>query len=284
MPSKPGTLYIVATPIGNLDDISRRAENVLSSVDLILAEDTRHSRKLLNRLKIKTSMRSCHEHNEDKVTAETIARLAAGANIALIVDAGTPLISDPGFRLVRQAHAENIVVSPVPGPTALIAALSASGVSPDRFLFEGFAPEKTAARRRYLQNLAGESRTMVFYESPHRIKAFLTDALSIFGEQREASIAREMTKKFETIRRGKLSELTEWLNNDADRSRGEFVVIIAGNREEKTGKPGVTALLSALLKSLPLKQSVHIATELSGGNRNEIYDLALALQKKHSPS
>ena len=286
VPGKPGTLYIVATPIGNLDDISRRAEKILSSVDLILAEDTRHSRKLLNRLKIKTPLLSCHERNEDKVTTKIIARLVSGCNVALIADAGTPLISDPGFKLVRQAHGSNIAVSPVPGPTALIAALSASGIPPDRFLFEGFVPEKTVARRKYLQKLAGESRTMIFYEAPHRIKAFLDDAVSIFGAQREASIARELTKKFETIRQGKIAGLTEWLAGDADQGRGEFVVIIAGNKDEDetANKSDLTALLSVLLKSLTLKQSVQIATELSGAARNEIYDLAIAMQKKISPS
>lgn len=276
----PGTLYIVATPIGNLDDISRRAESILSSVDLILAEDTRHSRKLLNKLGINASLSSYHENNEERVTPQIITRLASGCNVALIVDAGTPLISDPGFKLVKQAHRSNIPVSPVPGPSALIAALSVAGVPPGRFLFEGFVPGKTAARQKYLQELAGETCTMVFYEAPHRIKAFLNDAVSVFGEEREASIARELTKKFETIRHGTLHGLKEWLNRDVDQGRGEFVIIIAGAADEKTDRSDLTALLSTLLKSLSLKQTVQIATELSGGSRNEIYDLAVALRKR----
>ena len=281
---KPGTLYIVATPIGNLDDISRRAETILATVDLILAEDTRHSRKLLNKLGIDASLLSYHENNEERMTPKIITRLASGCNVALIADAGTPLISDPGFKLVKQAHAENIPVSPIPGPTALIAALSAAGIPPGKFLFEGFVPGKTVARQKYLQTLAGESRTLVFYEAPHRIKAFLNDAVSIFGGEREATIARELTKKFETIRYGTLSGLTEWLNSDVDQGRGEFVVIIAGAVDEQTDQSDLTAMLSTLLKSLTLKQSVQIATELSGRSRNEIYDLAVALQKKISLS
>ena len=170
------------------------------------------------------------------MTPKIITRLASGCNVALVADAGTPLISDPGFKLVKQAHAENIPVSPIPGPTALIAALSAAGIPPARFLFEGFVPGKTAARQKYLQTLSGERRTLVFYEAPHRIKAFLDDAVSVFGGEREATIARELTKKFETIRHGTLSGLTEWLNSDVDQGRGEFVVIIAGAADEQTDK------------------------------------------------
>ena len=211
--SKPGVLHIVATPIGNLGDLSRRAGEILAAVDLVLAEDTRHSRKLLNGMNIKTPVRAFHKDNETKATAHAIARLAAGAEVALVADAGTPLISDPGFKLVRQAHEKGIRVSPIPGPAALIAALSASGIAPDRFLFEGFAPEKQAARRKRLQTLAGESRTLIFYEAPHRITAFLDDAIAVFSGNREASIARELTKKFETIRRGELAGLKAWIEH-----------------------------------------------------------------------
>lgn len=275
--NKPGVLYIVATPIGNLGDLSRRAGEILAAVDLILAEDTRHSRKLLSGMNIKTPVRAFHKDNETKATAQAIARLAAGAEVALVTDAGTPLISDPGFKLVRQAHEKGVRVSPIPGPAALIAALSASGIAPDRFLFEGFAPEKSVARRKRLQALAGESRTLIFYEAPHRITAFLDDAIAIFSGGREASIARELTKKFETIRRGELADLKAWIEQEPDQRRGEFVVVIAGNK--KKGASNLEAMLTVLLKSLSLKQSAQIAAELSGGNKNEIYKLALSLQK-----
>lgn len=278
--NKPGVLYIVATPIGNLGDLSRRAGEILAAVDLILAEDTRHSRKLLKGMNIKTPVRAFHKDNETKATAQAIARLAAGAEVALVADAGTPLISDPGFKLVRQAHEKGIRVSPIPGPAALIAALSASGIAPDRFLFEGFAPEKPVARRKRLQALAGESRTLIFYEAPHRITAFLDDAIAVFSGNREASIARELTKKFETIRRGELADLKAWIEQEPDQRRGEFVVVIAGNK--KKGASNLETMLTVLLKSLPLKQSAQIAAELSGGNKNEIYKLALSLQKTSS--
>ena len=281
MATQPGTLYIVATPIGNLEDLGRRAQRILSEVDLILAEDTRHSRKLLSSFNIRTALQAFHENNEERMTAQVISRLAGGCDIALVADAGTPLISDPGFKLVRQAHEENIPVCPVPGPAALTAALSAAGIAPGRFLFEGFAPARAEARRRHLQTLADAGRTMVFYEAPHRIKAFLADASSIFGADRKATVARELTKKFETIRHGTLGELIEWMNGDPDQCRGEFVVIVAGAGAEagKTGRSELTATLKVLLKSLTLKQSVQIAAELTGGSRNEIYDLAVSLQQ-----
>ena len=279
MSTEAGTLYIVATPIGNLEDLSRRAQRVLSAVDLVLVEDTRHSRKLFNSYHIKTTVLAFHENNEERMTPQVISRLVAGCNIALVADAGTPLISDPGFKLVRQAHAENISVSPIPGPTALIAALSASGIPPARFLFEGFTPAKSEARCKHLEKLADSAYTMVFYESPHRIRAFLADAGSVFGVERKASIARELTKKFETIRHGTLGGLIEWMKHDPDQGRGEFVVIIAGSGGEKTNKSELTLMLGVLLKTRTLKQSVQIATELTGGSRNEIYDLAITLQK-----
>lgn len=280
--TEPGTLYIVATPIGNLEDLSPRAQRILSAVDLILAEDTRHSARLLNAFDIRTRTLAFHENNEERMTGRIISRLAAGSSVALIADAGTPLISDPGFKLVRQAHAQNIPVSPVPGPAALIAALSAAGVAPGKFLFEGFAPARAEARRKRMAALAGVAHTLVFYEAPHRIKAFLADAATIFGAGREASIARELTKKFETIRQGTLGGLIEWMDRDPDQGRGEFVVIIAGAGEEHSDVAELTALLKVLLKSLSLKQAVQIATELSGAPRNEIYDLAVSLQDKVS--
>lgn len=280
--TEPGTLYIVATPIGNLEDLSPRAQRILSAVDLILAEDTRHSARLLRAFDIRTRTLAFHENNEERMTGRIISRLAAGSDVALITDAGTPLISDPGFKLVRQAHAQNIPVSPVPGPAALIAALSAAGVAPGKFLFEGFAPARAEARRKRMAALAGAAHTLVFYEAPHRIKAFLADAATIFGPGREASIARELTKKFETIRQGTLGGLIEWMEQDPDQRRGEFVVIIAGAGEEQTDIAELTALLKVLLKSLSLKQAVRIATDLTGAPRNDIYDLAVSLQDKVS--
>ena len=280
--TEPGTLYIVATPIGNLEDLSPRAQRILSTVDLILAEDTRHSARLLRAFDIRTRTQAFHENNEARMTGRIISRLAAGSSVALIADAGTPLISDPGFKLVRQAHAQNIPVSPVPGPAALIAALSAAGVAPGKFLFEGFAPARAEARRKRMAALAGAAHTLVFYEAPHRIKAFLADAATIFGAGREASIARELTKKFETIRQGTLGGLIEWMEQDPDQRRGEFVVIIAGAGEEQTDIAELTALLKVLLKSLSLKQAVRIATDLTGAPRNDIYDLAVSLQDKVS--
>ena len=282
MATDPGTLYIVATPIGNLEDLSPRAQRILSSVDLILAEDTRHSARLLRAFDIRTRTLAFHENNEERMTGRIISRLAVGSSVALIADAGTPLISDPGFKLVRQAHAQNIPVSPVPGPSALIAALSAAGVAPGKFLFEGFAPARAEARRKRMAALAGVAHTLVFYEAPHRIKAFLADAATIFGVGREASIARELTKKFETIRQGTLGGLIEWMEQDPDQGRGEFVVIIAGAGKEHADIAELTTLLNVLLKSLSLKQAVRIATELSGAPRNEIYDLAVSLQDKVS--
>ena len=280
--TEPGTLYIVATPIGNLEDLSPRAQRILSTVDLILAEDTRHSARLLRTFDIRTRTLAFHENNEERMTGRIISRLAAGNSIALIADAGTPLISDPGFKLVRQAHAQNIPVSPVPGPAALIAALSAAGVAPGKFLFEGFAPARAEARRKRMSALAGAAHTLVFYEAPHRIKAFLADAATIFGAGREASIARELTKKFETIRHGTLGGLIDWMEGDPDQGKGEFVVVIAGAGDEPAGSAELTALLRVLLKSLSLKQTVQIATELTGAPRNEIYDLAVSLQDKVS--
>ena len=279
MATDPGTLYIVATPIGNLEDLSPRARRILSTVDLVLAEDTRHSARLLTAFDIRTRTLAFHENNEERMTGRIINRLIAGSSVALVADAGTPLISDPGFKLVRQAHAQNIPVAPVPGPSALIAALSVAGVAPGKFLFEGFVPARAEARRKRMSALAGAAHTLVFYESPHRIKAFLADAALVFGAGREASVARELTKKFETIRHGTLGGLIDWMEQDPDRGRGEFVVIIAGAEDEHTDREELAAMLKVLLKSLSLKQAVRVAAELTGAGRNEIYDLAVALRE-----
>jgi len=273
----PGALYIVATPIGNLEDLSPRAQRILASVDLILAEDTRHSARLLRAFDIRTRTLAFHEHNEARLTPRIVERLLNGESMALIADAGTPLISDPGFKLVRAAQARDLTVTPAPGPSALVAALSCAGISPGKFLFEGFMPPREQARRRRLSELTGVAQTLVFYEAPHRIKAFMADAASTLGAEREACIARELTKTFETIRRGTLGGLRNWLEQDPEQSRGEFVVIIAGAAPQSADRAELVRLLQVLLASLSLKQAVRIATELSGAGRNEVYDLAVEL-------
>ncbi|MCY4209895.1 MAG: 16S rRNA (cytidine(1402)-2'-O)-methyltransferase [Gammaproteobacteria bacterium] len=273
----PGALYIVATPIGNLEDLSPRAQRILASVDLILAEDTRHSARLLRAFDIRTRTLAFHEHNEARLTPRIVERLLNGESMALIADAGTPLISDPGFKLVRATQARDLTVTPAPGPSALVAALSCAGISPGKFLFEGFMPPREQARRRRLSELTGVAQTLVFYEAPHRIKAFMADAASTLGAEREACIARELTKTFETIRRGTLGGLRNWLEQDPEQSRGEFVVIIAGAAPQSADRAELVRLLQVLLASLSLKQAVRIATELSGAGRNEVYDLAVEL-------
>jgi 16S rRNA (cytidine1402-2'-O)-methyltransferase len=275
-------LYVVATPIGNLQDISQRAIEVLRDVDLIAAEDTRHSKRLLSHLGITTRLTSYHEHNEDTKTGQLIEQLKQGLKVALISDAGTPLISDPGFHLVRCAHQESIRVTPVPGASALVAALSASGVASDRFVFEGFLPAKQGARLARLEQLVDESRTLIFYESSHRIVASVADFGQAFGGDRVLCIAREITKKFETIHSAPIAEALEWLQSDSDQQRGEFVLILAGNtaaqREEVV--TSVEQVLEALLEELPLKQAVQLATQITGHKKNELYQQALEMQSR----
>ena len=276
-----GTLYVVATPLGNLEDLSPRARRVLGEVKLVAAEDTRHSRNLLSYFGISTPLISCHEHNERASVDKIIAGLMGGEDIALISDAGTPLISDPGYRVVRAAHERGIKVVPVPGPSALVCALSAAGLPTDRFVFEGYPPEKPAGRRTYLKTLRPESRTLVFYEAPHRIVGFLEDAVSALGAEREAAVARELTKKFETIKSDTLGGLLDWIRADPDQQKGEFVVIIAGATGTREESPlDVEALLETLLEELPLKKAAAVAAKISGKGRNELYELGLRMQGK----
>src|SRR5690242_12028000 len=223
-----GKLFVVATPIGNLADLSARAREILSGVDLIAAEDTRHSAALLAQFGIATRTLALHEHNEREKSAELVHRLREGAQIALISDAGTPLVSDPGYRLVRAAREAGIAVSPVPGACAAIAALSVAGLPSDRFVFEGFLPAKAAARRAHLQTLMTEMRTLIFYESSHRIVEALEDLVVVFGGERRAVLARELTKLFETVLDGALAELAARVNTDSNQQRGEFVLLVAG--------------------------------------------------------
>jgi len=274
-------LYVVATPIGNLSDISARAIEVLMQVDLIAAEDTRHSSRLLNHLGIQKPMLSYHDHNESQQTQNLIGKLQAGQSIALISDAGTPLISDPGYQLVRQAHEHDITVVPVPGPCALIAALSASGLPSDRFTFEGFLPSKQRARVECLEKLGNESRTIIFYESTHRIAASLGDMATVFGGTRHAVVARELTKTFETLRGDELDLLCEWVKSDANQQKGEVVVLVRGAEalpQDET-RVEVEKVLRVLLEELPVKQAAQLAAKITGGKKNALYQLALEMKQ-----
>ncbi|HEY9198930.1 MAG TPA: 16S rRNA (cytidine(1402)-2'-O)-methyltransferase [Gammaproteobacteria bacterium] len=279
---KAGVLYVVATPIGNRADITQRALKVLGEVAQVLAEDTRHSGALLRSLGISTPLLSLHEHNEQAQVDGVLARLASGHDLALISDAGTPLISDPGYRVVRAARQAGIAVVPVPGPSALITALSVAGLPTDRFVFEGFLPAKRVARRAHLQTLAAETRTLVFYEASHRIQECLVDLGELFGAQREAVVARELTKAFEQVQSGTLAELNDWLAADANRQRGEFVVLVAGAPavQETEINPEARRVLEVLLRELPVKQAAALAAEITGLRKNALYQLALAYTDK----
>jgi 16S rRNA (cytidine1402-2'-O)-methyltransferase len=277
----PGILYVVATPIGNLEDISYRAVSVLRQVDLIAVEDTRHSAKLLNRYAIDAARISLHEHNEQRRTQGILARLESGESVALISDAGTPLISDPGYRLVAAVRAAGLRVSPVPGACAAIAALSAGGLPTDRFVFEGFLSAKESTRRSRLKVLAEETRTLVFYESSHRILSTLQDLTTCLGEDRPAVIARELTKTFETLKSAGLKMLGEWLREDPNRQRGEFVVLVKGIEasRQNISTRELERLLSLLLDELPLKTAVRLVAKITAEKKNRIYSIALALKK-----
>ncbi|TLY53103.1 MAG: 16S rRNA (cytidine(1402)-2'-O)-methyltransferase [Gammaproteobacteria bacterium] len=269
----PGVLYVVATPIGNLADLSARARDTLASVDLIAAEDTRHSAALLRHCGIAKRCVALHEHNEREVSAQLVQQMQAGKNIALISDAGTPLVSDPGFRLVRAAREAGVKVSPVPGACAAIAALSAAGLPSDRFVFEGFLPAKSAARRAHLQALIVETRTLIFYESSHRIVDALEDCVAVFGEARHAVVARELTKLFETVLDGSLAELHARVARDAEQQRGEFVLLIAGADENADSARLAEGrrIFELLRAELPPGRAAKLASEISGAPRNALY-------------
>lgn len=268
---------MVATPIGNLDDMGRRAQQVLSEASLILAEDTRAARRLPIGGGISRSrLRSLHEHNERRRLREVLDALRGGAAAALISEAGTPLISDPGFVLVRAVHAAGLRVSAVPGPCAVTAALSAAGLPVARFCFEGFLPARSGARRARLGALAGETRTLVFFEAPHRLPAFLEDACACFGVDRPAALAKELSKRWEQVRRGPLGALRDWLSADAQRSRGEFTVLIAGAAEAAPAEERLARrLLAALAAELPRARAVRVAATVTGLPRNRLYRLGL---------
>ena len=274
---------MVATPIGNLGDMSPRAVEVLKQVNLITAEDTRHSGRLLQHFGISTPVIAVHEHNETKISAELVERLKNGESIALISDAGTPLVSDPGYHLIRAAGDAGIQVTPIPGACAAVVALSASGLPSDRFVFEGFLPNKSSARKTALEKLVHETGTLIFYETPHRIVESLADMTAIFGEEREAVMARELTKKFETIKRAPLSELLSFVKDDDDQQKGEFVILIHGaEKQPDTGEDmqELQRILKILLDKVSLKEAVAIAVEITGLKKNQVYEQAVALKER----
>jgi 16S rRNA (cytidine1402-2'-O)-methyltransferase len=274
-----GQLYIVATPIGNLDDISFRAIEVLKSVDRIAAEDTRHSQKLLQHFGIQTSMLALHDHNEEARAHKLIKQLLDGENIALISDAGTPLISDPGYRLVSMAQDAGVRISPIPGACAVITALSASGLPTDRFYFEGFLPAKTQARKMRIGELGAISSTVIVYESCHRILACLKDMLEVLGDSREVCLAKELTKQYEMIKRGNLPDLLAWIQSDDKLQQGEFVLLIKGETQKDEALQQAETVLSKLMPHLPLKTAASLASDITGVNKNTLYQLALSLKK-----
>jgi 16S rRNA (cytidine1402-2'-O)-methyltransferase len=281
-----GRLYVVATPIGNLGDLSARAREVLQGVSLIAAEDTRHTGAMLKHFGIQTPQVSLHDHNEHQRSGGIIERLRQGASVALVSDAGTPAINDPGFELVRAAAAAGCEIIAVPGPCAAIAALSIGALPTDRFCFEGFLPARGAARRKRLQSLAAEVRTLVLYESPHRVREALEDCAAVFGGERNATMAREMTKLHETTYRGSLRELLDRAGTDADFGRGEIVLLIAGApqaaADEEGGADGhggaLDRVLKILLTELPLRQAAHLAAQITEARGNEAYKRALQLK------
>jgi len=269
-----GSLWVVATPIGHRDDFSARAINTLRAVAVIAAEDTRHSRPLLVHHGIDTPLIALHEHNERDAVDAIVRRLLAGESVALISDAGTPLISDPGFRLVRAARAAGIRCIPVPGACAAIAALSVAGLPSDRFVFEGFLPPKAAARRSRLQELAGDARTVIFYESSHRVAESLADMRDIFGSDREAVLARELTKMFETVLGEPLKDLAVRVANDPDQQRGEHVILLAGRGEEADAKLTEGRRIFAILRDeLPPAKAAKLAAVISGAPRKLLYEV-----------
>jgi 16S rRNA (cytidine1402-2'-O)-methyltransferase len=273
---KPGALYVVATPIGNLGDLSPRARAVLAAVDRIAAEDTRTSGVLLGHFGIQRPLVALHEHNEDRIAGELVQRLRAGESLALVSDAGTPLISDPGFALVRAARAAGVEVYAVPGPCAAVAALSVSGLASDAFVFAGFLPPKSAARRARLQELGREGRTVIVYESAHRIAEALADLVAALGPQRRVALSRELSKRFEESFSGSAAELQAWQAADPNRGRGEFVLLIEGAAQDVDQAEG-ERVLRLLLRELPPSAAARLAAEISGAPRKALYAAALRL-------
>lgn len=277
----PGSLYVVATPIGNLKDITLRAIEVLQQVDLIAAEDTRYSKRLLNEYDISKPMLALHEHNEQEQIHQVCSLLENGKNIALISDAGTPLISDPGFPLIRALRKAGLKIYTIPGPCAAIAALSISGLPTDHFVFEGFLPPKSQGRCRRLELLVYERRTLVFYESVHRVVESLQDMAKVLGEQRQIVVARELTKTYETVLTGELGQVLKLIQADNKQQLGEFVVLVQGYQlpADESITTDAKQVLKILLAELPLKQAVHLTAKITNNKRNDLYDYAINLGK-----
>lgn len=275
-----GILYVVATPIGNLADMVPRAIETLQTVAIIAAEDTRHSARLLAHFDIKTPSVAYHDHSDEHRTAQLLVRLQSGDSVALISDAGTPLVSDPGYRLVRSAREAGIQVVPIPGACAMVAALSAAGLPSDRFAFEGFLSAKEVARRAQLQALENDPRTLVFYEAPHRILETLQDMLAIFGAEREVVVAREITKTFETIKGGNLADISAWVAADSNQQRGEIVLLVRGSNRVDDGEISLEQerIMRILLEDLPVKQAAVIGAKLTGLKKNFLYQWALDVE------
>lgn len=281
MSNQPGTLYVVATPIGNLQDLSARAKEVLSKADLIAAEDTRHSAKLLTHLGIGTPMLAYHEFNEQEAAADLVERMLGGMSVALISDAGTPLICDPGYRLVTLAHDKGVPVVPIPGPSAVMSALAVAGLPTDRFVFAGFIPQKAVKRRAFLKQLAAESGTVVLFETPHRILESLDDLIAEFGPARVATIGRELTKRFETVKRAQLAQLRDWISAAAEQQKGEFVIVVAGaGIQPAPDDAAATHVLEVLLRHHGAREAAGMAAEITGRRKNEMYRMALDLKKR----
>jgi 16S rRNA (cytidine1402-2'-O)-methyltransferase len=276
-PVERGTLYVVATPIGNLADLSPRAQAVLRAVDLILAEDTRHSRRMLTHFDIHTPLLAYHDHNERRLSAGLALRLASGESMALISDAGTPLLCDPGFHLLETVHGAGLRVISIPGPSALVAALAVSGLPVERFAFEGFLPAKREARRKRLVAVSRELRTLVFYEAPHRVGETLEDLASLCGPDRPAAIAREITKLHEEAHRATLAGLLAWLRERPERAQGELVIVVAPAEAPDDDEESDRRLLTILLGYLSPSQAAAAASAISGHGRNGLYRLALAM-------
>ncbi len=273
-------LYVVATPIGNLGDLSARAVEVLRAADLIAAEDTRHSQRLLQHYAIETPVMAYHDHSDERPVTRISDCIAAGGSVALVSDAGTPLISDPGYRLVRTVQDAGFAVRPIPGACAAIAALSVSGLATDRFLFEGFLPARAGPRAKRLGRLVMETATLIFYEAPHRVLESLQAMAAAFGPAREAVLAREVTKTFETIRRGSLAELADFVAGDNNQQKGEIVLLVAGAREQSTEITApISALLQRLARELPAKTAASVVADHTGLRKKQLYDFLLALKE-----
>ena len=279
-----GTLFVVATPIGNLEDLTPRARQTLTAVDLVAAEDTRHTGRLLITIGAKPSLMALHDHNEEQAIHGLIETLKDGKDVALVSDAGTPLVSDPGFRLLRAAHEHAITVVPIPGASAVTAALSVAGLPTDRFCFEGFAPSKRAARRQWLQALAAEERTIVMYESVHRIKDCLADLVDIFGADRRAFIGRELTKMYEQCVQESLGTLKQLVDDGDIVGKGEFAIVVSGAEPSVETSLDVDSLLIELAAHLAAKDAARVAANLSGQKKNDLYQRLLSLKDDASHS